>query len=305
MPEDSLNPRKRGLGRGLNALFESEEGVYPQADSEGQTPGVRRKTLNIEQLIPNPAQPRKFFEDSAIEELAASLKQYGILQPLLVRPVQDNSEQFEIIAGERRWRAAQWASLHEVPVVIRELDDSTVLQIGLVENLQREDLSPLEEAEGYRALIEEFGHTQAKVAELVGKSRSYVTNMLRLLGLPERVQKMVSQGEISSGHARTLLSAENPEALAAEIVAKGLTVRQLEKAVSEEKQKQKEAKPSSAKPKEKDADSLALEREFSDLLGMDFKVQMRGENYGHIQINFKSFSQLEYLLQILRQRPSV
>ena len=295
--DTNINPKNRGLGRGLDALFESEEGVYPQADPEGQTPGAQRKTVGIEQLEPNPHQPRKIFAEEQIKELSDSIKEYGILQPLLVRPKEDDEEKYEIIAGERRWRAAQKAQLHEIPIVIRQLNNSEALQIGLVENLQREDLNPIEESLGYQQLIEEFGHTQQKVAELVGKSRSQVANMLRLLTLPNSIQDMLKNNEISIGHARALIGKENAEELAATISAQDMSVREVEALTSVG---QKSGTKTGGAGLMKDSDTLALEGEIADTLGMavDISLSQNGQS-GHLKINFKSLEQLDFLLQKL------
>ncbi|MCB9963641.1 MAG: ParB/RepB/Spo0J family partition protein [Rhodospirillales bacterium] len=296
----SLNPKKRGLGRGLDALFESGQADYATDDKEAQNGpalagNTQRKTLGIELLSPNPDQPRRTFDQTALEELAESLKEYGILQPLLVRPNPRSSGNYEIIAGERRWRAAQLAQLHDVPVVIRELTDSEALQIGLVENLQREDLNPVEEALGYRRLIEEFRHTQQKVAELVGKSRSQVTNMLRLLNLPDSVQNMLQTGDLSTGHARALIGRENAEELAKMIIEQDLSVREVE-ALLAGKLNPAQTKPSS-KPG-KDTDTRALERDLSEALGMNVTLQVAGQgsSKGQMKVSFKSLDQLDYLI---------
>lgn len=291
----SLDPKRRGLGRGLDALFESNEGSYSQQDQDSQSSGPQRKVVGIEQLVPNPAQPRKSFSDEALSELASSLKEYGVLQPLLVRPKAGDEETYEIIAGERRWRASQIAQLHEIPVVIRELDDSQALQIGLVENLQREDLNPIEEALGYQKLIEEFGHTQQKVAELVGKSRSQITNMLRLLSLPESIHTMLEKGEISVGHARALIGKENAEELAKDIRDKDISVRDIEDLVSK-----KEEKKNKSSQKIKDSDTRALEQEMSDALGMSVSINVKTDGHkGDVKISFRSLDQLDFLLHKL------
>lgn len=295
MSENDLNPKKRGLGRGLDALFESEEGVYPQVDPEGQTPGAQRKTVGIEQLEPNPNQPRKSFNKDALQELASSLSEYGILQPILVRPSAHNDDRFEIIAGERRWRAAQIAQLHEVPIVIRELNNSEALQIGLVENLQREDLNPIEEALGYQQLLEEYGHTQKDVADLVGKSRSQITNMMRLLTLPASVQTMLENNEISVGHARALVNKDNAEELAERIKSQDMSVRDIESLTASNSNKKNNSQKAP-----KDADTRALEKEISDNLGMVVNINVKKNGHkGDVKISFKSLDQLDFLLHKL------
>ena len=191
MADDEKKPTSRGLGRGLNALFEDEEGVYPQADMEGHTPGRKREMVSVSQLHPGKLQPRHVFDDDKIAELAESIKQHGVLQPLLVRRDPHMDDQYEIIGGERRWRASQKAQLHEVPVIVLELDDTQALEIALIENLQREDLNPIDEALGYQKLMKDYGHTQEKLGKALGKSRSHIANMVRLLNLPPKVQDMV------------------------------------------------------------------------------------------------------------------
>ncbi len=299
MSDSALNPKRRGLGRGLDALFESEETSYDttQDNSATAATSAARKTVGMEQLYPNAKQPRKFFRKEAIEELASSLKEYGILQPLLVRPGA-NENTYEIIAGERRWRAAQMAQLHEIPVIIKDFDDSETLQVGLVENLQREDLNPIEEALGYQNLIEEFGHTQKDVAVMVGKSRSQVTNMLRLLTLPESVQNMLEQNQISTGHARALIGNPDAELLAKKIQDEDFSVRDIEALMSSPASSAKSA-PSAKKTK--DPDTRALEKEISDTLGMAVDISVGKGHKGDLKISFKSLEQLDFLLHKLSQ----
>ncbi len=295
MSDSNLNPKNRGLGRGLDALFENEESNYNQENDVDLPSSNQRKTLGIEQLVPNPDQPRKSFKEDALKELASSLSEYGILQPLLVRPSANQPDHFEIIAGERRWRAAQIAQIHEIPVVIKELDNSEALQIGLVENLQREDLNPIEESLGYQQLIEEFGHTQKKVAELVGKSRSQITNMIRLLSLPASVQDMVQNNKLSVGHARALIGKDNIEELAKKIQKEDFSVRDIEALTAN-------TSPTKAKVKKtyKDTDTRALEREISDNLGMSVSINVKAKGQkGDVKISFKSLDQLDFLLQKL------
>ncbi|MEM6781532.1 MAG: ParB/RepB/Spo0J family partition protein [Pseudomonadota bacterium] len=306
--EDALNPKNRGLGRGLNALFEDEEGEYPQVDPEGHTPGVQRKMLGIEQIEAHPDQPRQIFDEQALADLTASIKEHGVLQPILVRASKHTPDQYEIIAGERRWRASQRAQLHEIPVVVREMDDAQALQIALIENLQRHDLNPIEEAKGYQSLIDDFGHKPEEVGETIGKSRSHVANMVRLLGLPNSVQVMVMQGDISAGHARALLKAPNPTLLAQEVISKGLSVRQTEKLAADSEGRDIKTRSSGAKSKSfgpaKDADTLALEKEISNLLGMSVTLSMKTDKEGTLSIEFKDLDQLDDLLQRLSQTPA-
>jgi len=303
--------RRRGLGRGLDALFEDDEGdlsalaeSIPEAVANDSS---SRRTLGIEQLAPNPEQPRYVFDDAALEDLCESIREHGILQPILVRPHKTKDGEYEIIAGERRWRAAQMAQLHEVPVIIKELDDSAALQIALIENLQRQDLNAIEEAKGYQRLMEEFEHTQESVSEVLGKSRSHVANMIRLLNLPSSVQTMVSQGELSAGHARALIKAENPTLLAQEIIGKGMSVRQAERMVAnlagrENSSSSGTGKSGSGGAQKKDADTLALENELSNALGMHVRINMKGEHAGEVSVQFKNLDQLDLILQKLSHR---
>jgi len=309
--------RKRGLGRGLSALFGDEEdgasdAFAPELDG---TPARGGKTVPIEYLRPNPGQPRKRFDEGAIDGLVESIRQQGILQPLLVRTHPDDANAYEIVAGERRWRAAQRAQLHEVPVIIKDLTDTETLEIALIENIHREDLTALEEAEGYQRLIEEFGHTQDALAKSVGKSRSHVANMLRLLNLPEELKSMLDDGLISSGHARALIGAPNAETIANEIVKKGLNVRQTEKLVQDnrpsaakteqglEKLKDRIDTASSAKPAigaEKDANTLAMERSLTERLGMNVSIDLQNDGEaGRLVVAFSSLDQLDDVIERL------
>ena len=298
---DEPDPKLRGLGRGLNALFEDEEGVYPQADMEGHTPGRKREMLGVEQLQPGKLQPRHVFDEEKIAELADSIKQHGLLQPIVVRRDPHVEDQYEIIAGERRWRASQKAQLHEVPVVVVELDDTQALEIALIENLQREDLNPIDEALGYQKLMEEYGHTQEKLAEAMGKSRSHIANMVRLLNLPPGVQEMVADSGLSMGHARALITAKDPLTLAKEVLAKGLSVRETENLANEVSGKPKKEKsaPKATKKTGKDADTLALETEVSNSLGMSVSIDSKDGKEGSLSIHFKSLDQLDELLHRL------
>lgn len=288
-------PQGRALGRGLSALLGDEAVQNPQimqADQGGQS-------LPVEFLAPSPFQPRRIFNEDDITELTASVRERGVLQPILVRPNPGKPDHYEIVAGERRWRAAQAAQLHEVPVIIRDLSDEGVLEIALVENIQRTDLNPLEEASGYLRLIDEFDHTQESLARVVGKSRSHVANTLRLLTLPEAVQRLVDLGQISAGHARALIGAEDPTGLAAKIVKSGLNVRQTEALVKREKSPRKPAQ--SAVPSN-DPDTLALERTVSDLLGLKVNIEFRGENVGgKVIVHYGNLDQLDEIIRRLGQ----
>ncbi len=284
--------RKRGLGRGLSSLIpDTPVDLKPEGGDGG-------KTLPIEQLKPSPFQPRRQFSEDELNGLADSIRAKGVMQPLLVRASSDGSDGYEIIAGERRWRAAQLAGVHELPVLVRELSDRETLEVALLENIQREDLSPLEEAEGYRRLIDEFAHTQQELADSLGKSRSHIANLLRLLSLPEQVRVLVESGELSAGHARALLNAHDPLSLAQTIIKRGLNVRQTEMMVRLQKSGDQPSAPSS-RNLEKDPDTLALERELSSLLGLKVALASKGKG-GAMTITYRTLDQLDGLLQRLR-----
>lgn len=281
----SEEPKRRNLGRGLSALL----GDDPVAPETSDTP----HRLPVSALTPSPFQPRQVFDEAALDELAASVAERGVLQPLLVRPAAGMSGIYEIIAGERRWRAAQRAQVHDVPVMVREMEDREVAEVALVENLQRQDLNALEEADGYRRLQEEFHHTQEDLAKAVGKSRSHVANTLRLLALPEAVKDMVQLGNLSAGHARALLGHPRAVELARDIVDKGLNVRQTERLAK--------SQPKSAAaraPKPKDADCAALERDLTTLLGLKVSIDVTGSG-GKLSIQYQNLEQLDDLLQRL------
>lgn len=287
--------KKRKLGMGLSALLGDVEEESAAPDT-GRAP----KTIPIEFLQPGKYQPRQHMDDDTIEELSRSISEKGILQPLLVRHLSeaDGPNAYEIIAGERRWRAAQLAKLHEVPVIIKDLDDQETLEIALIENLQRQDLSPLEEADGYQRLMEEFSHTQEVLAKAMGKSRSHVANTLRLLSLPDAIKTMIDEGQLSAGHGRALLAAENSVELAKTIVKQGLNVRQTEALVK--KQAAGGAKPSSKTPS-KDPDTLALERDMSDLLGLKVDIQFKNGK-GTLSIHYNDLGQLDDVLARLSHK---
>jgi len=295
--------KNRGLGRGLDALFGDEEsGHLPDSDSVASGAGNSRRTVPIAHVHPADDQPRTVFDDDALNELANSIRENGVIQPILVRPhrLGGEKERYEIVAGERRWRAAQRAQLHEIPVIIREMDDSTAYRIALIENLQRQDLNPLEEARGYRRLMEDYSHAADDVGKAVGKSRSHVANMTRLLNLPASVQAMVSKGEISAGHARALLSSENPALLAQAILSKGLSVRQTEALALEESGKAPRSyKGRGVVTPKKDADTLAIERDLSNALGVGVSLDMTGPQGGRLSLSFKSLDQLDGVLRRL------
>ncbi len=295
-----MDPKNRGLGRGLNALFEDDEGVYPQVDPDGPIQGRKRDMMGVDQLEPGLGQPRTNFPESSLSELADSIKQHGVLQPLLVRENADGSGKYEIIAGERRWRAAQKAQLHEVPVIVLSITDAEAFEIALIENLQREDLDPIDEATGYQRLIDDHDYTQEKLAESLGKSRSHIANMTRLLHLPKAVQGHLSEGKISIGHARALITAENADDLVKEIIANNLSVRETEKLVAETQGRpQKTTKRAAKSEPKKDVDTLALEKDLSDKIGMRVSIDSHDGKTGKLSISFKSLDQLDSLLQKL------
>ena len=279
-----MNERPTRLGRGLAAL------IGDMASMEGARvtdSGVKK--LPVDFIIGNRSNPRRTFNAEQLEELTNSIREKGIMQPLLVRP-SDDPHIFEIIAGERRWRAAQRAGLHEVPVIIREVDDKEALELAIIENVQRADLNPLEEAMGYGQLIEQFEYTQQDLAQVIGKSRSHVANTLRLLRLPEDVQEMVSSGALTAGHARTLITAEDPAGLARQIVSGGLSVRDAE-ALSQQRDGATKKKSSDA-PQERSSDTIALERRLADALGLSVALA-HGERGGKIEIRYKTLEQLD------------
>ena len=284
---------KRGLGRGLESLFDdgyANDAASPDAAGASQT-------VPIEALSPGPFQPRRHFDDDSLGQLAESIARHGLLQPILVRRDARGSQSYQIIAGERRWRAAQRARLHEVPVVIRDMDDRDTLEVALVENIQRQDLTPLEEADGYRRLIEEFVYTQEALSKAVGRSRSHIANSLRLLGLPDPIKRMVEDGRLSAGHARALLTAPDPQAIAEEIIHKGLTVRDVERRVAEPRKIDKK----STKPIVKDVNILALENEMTDILGFDVGIDHRGQK-GAITIRYDTLDQFDMIVNRLTGR---
>lgn len=285
--------RVSGLGRGLSALLEEAQ-APPPADG----PGVAR--LAIADIAANPAQPRRRFQSDAMDELIASVRAHGVLQPILVRPVANG--RYEIIAGERRWRAAQAAALHEIPAVVRELDDRTAFEIALIENIQRSDLNAIEESRGYRRLIDEFGHTQQVLAGIVGKSRSHITNLLRLLELPVPVQTLVEDGALSMGHARALAGAANPEALARRIVAEGLSVRTTEQLAAGDRVKPVRPRHALERPAAADPNADALELQLAESLGMPVALSVaQGGESGSLTIRFASLDQLDWLCAKLGQ----
>jgi len=308
---DTSEARRTNLGRGLAALFGDENEDYASLDKVRSS-----KSVPIEHIHPNSLQPRQAFDPEALQALSASIEENGILQPILVRRHPERAGEYEIVAGERRWRASQMAKLHEVPVVIRDLDDVKSLEIALVENIQREDLNPLEEAEGYNRLIEDFDHTQDDLARALGKSRSHIANTVRLLSLPDAVKEMLRDKSLSAGHARALVGSENAESLAKSIVSKGLNVRQVEDLVRKSQGREKQSRGGAAKPvlkavpdaaerQEKDADTLALEHSLAELLGLKVTIDFnKGEGEsGSITIHYNTLEQLDDVLRRLNHMP--
>lgn len=327
---DQKNKKKQALGRGLDALFSDGEVADEQAHldthhSQSDMPMGGVVLMPVSFMSPNKHQPRKVFDEDALSDLSSSIKKYGILQPLVVRPLNPEDDQFELVAGERRWRAAQLAGLHEVPVIIQDLDNKASAEIALIENIQREDLSPIEEATAYQRLIDEFDYTQAELAKSVGKSRSHITNTLRLLNLPQQVQDMVVEGGLTAGHARTLLTAKNPDALLEDIIDQGLSVRAAEeKAAAQTGHKPGERKPRKNKPlsqktdtenddvshetdaagtvkdtspkAKKNPDILALEEDLSGLLGMRIEIDGKGQS-GRLIFHYENLDQFDDILQ--------
>ncbi len=285
--------QRRGLGRGLSALLGEAEDI---AHAGEPADGVR--VIPIELVHSNPDQPRQFFREDDLATLAESIRDKGVLQPILVRPSPRTTGEYEIVAGERRWRAAQLAGLRVIPALVRTLDDERALEISIVENVQREDLNAMEEAQAYRALMQRFGHTQDQAAKSVGKSRSHVANTIRLLQLPESVQQHVIHGRLSAGHARALLSAEHPERVAELVVEQQLSVRDAEAMV---RGKAVGPKKASGPRKSKDADTASLEVDLEDALGMSVDVADRG-GAGEVRIRYASLEQLDELCRRLMRR---
>lgn len=287
---------RRRLGRGLSALLGDDDEDYQELDRT-----KKLHELPVEQLRPGRFQPRTHFDDDEMDALVESVRSKGILQPILVRRDPVQADTYEIIAGERRWRAAQRAQIHVVPVVLRELSDQEALEIALIENIQRADLSAIEEAEAYQRLIDEFTHTQDALAKVVGKSRSHVANTLRLLTLPQEVQKMVDRGQLTAGHARALVGREDALVLAREIANSGMSVRDIEGRVSTQSGKTKTRKA----PTTKSADTVALERDVSNAIGMKVDIKLKGNEdsgRGTLSIAFKTLDQLDDVLRRLNQQ---
>lgn len=290
----------KGLGMGLQALLGEAARPAPATGEPPHAPGGVRE-IEVARITPNPNQPRMQFDETALDELADSIRERGVLQPILLRP---NGDDYMIIAGERRWRAAQRARLHAIPAIVREIDESTTAELALIENIQREDLNALEEAEGYRQLIQRYGHTQEDIGRIVHKSRSHVANLLRLLDLPEFVRQSLLQGDISMGHARAVATAGDPERLTREIIAEGLSVRQAEARARKHKSGADADRATNVRgaPKVVDADLAALERQLGDILGLKVEVAHKGEG-GAVTLHYSSLDQLDMICQRLSGEP--
>lgn len=288
--------RKRGLGRGLSALMAD---VSETESVAAKGPSAADQLVPIERISPNPDQPRKQFKKEDLDDLAASIREKGVLQPLIVR-ARDGGN-YEIVAGERRWRAAQMAQLHALPVIVREFSDIEVLEVAIIENIQRADLNAAEEAAGYKQLMDRFGHTQEKMAEALGKSRSHIANLLRLLNLPAPVLELLRDGSISAGHARALIPAQDPLKLAQQVIKGGLSVRATEALVKRELSGEPKAKPTGSDTSaEKDADTKALEGDLSANLGMRVSLSHKpGQEGGQLTVQYKSLDELDELCRLL------
>lgn len=288
----NMNANKRRLGRGLAALIGEEIAdevpISQPVGPAGEALGLR--SLPIAFIQPSPNNPRKIFGEEELADLARSLREKGLLQPLVVRPIA--ADQYELVAGERRWRAAQRAGLHEVPVLVRDLSDGEALEIALIENIQRADLNPLEEARAYGQLMDQFSYTQQQLADSLGKSRSHIANTLRLLNLPEEVRRQIEEGKLTAGHARTLVATDAPGDLAQQIIALGLSVREAEQLSREGKSAKKEAAP-------KDANIAMLERQLSEATGLKIEIADKGLKGGSLTISYKNVDQLDVICRKL------
>ncbi|MBZ4689572.1 ParB/RepB/Spo0J family partition protein [Cereibacter changlensis] len=290
---------RRGLGRGLSALMAD---IQVEVDGPSSSPRRADMIVPVEKLVPNPDQPRRDFPAESLEDLAASIRQKGVIQPLIVRPV-PNSDRFEIVAGERRWRASQLAQLHEVPVLVRDFDDTEVLEVAIIENIQRADLNAVEEAMGYRALMDRFGHTQEKVAEALSKSRSHIANLLRLLQLPDDVQLWLREGKLTAGHARALITSPNASDLARQVISRNLSVRDTERLVKKPDAPRKASGPRGGAG-EKDADTRALEADLAANLGMGVSIDHEpGGERGRLTIRYNTLDDLDTLCRVLSVMP--
>lgn len=303
MNQPTLKPSP--LGRGLSALFGDADNSYSAKPAAVAMPVTDSKAsptqLPVSWIQPGAFQPRRYFDEAAMAELADSVKARGILEPLVVRPVAGHKESYEIIAGERRWRAAQIAGLHDVPVVVRNFTDREALEFGLIENVQRENLSPLEEAEGYKRLLEEFEHTQDALSQILGKSRAHIGNMLRVLSLPKEVRQMIEAGELTAGHARALVTAKDPVGLAKEIIRRGLNVRKAEALVKAEKETA--AKPVDAKREKEKTDAdfavATLEKDLERVIGLKIKIMPNGRA-GSFTLFYQDLDQLDMIIKRMK-----
>jgi ParB family chromosome partitioning protein len=288
-------PKKsRGLGRGLSALMSD----VTSEDTAQATPKRPDMIVPIEQVQPNPDQPRRTFADDALAELSSSIAEKGVIQPLIVRRAKGQIDTYEIVAGERRWRAAQMAKLHEIPVLIRDYDDTEVLEIAIIENIQRADLNPVDEAAGYKQLMDKFGHTQDKLSQALGKSRSHIANLMRLLTLPDEIQGYLVAGQLSAGHARALVGHDNAVALAREVIQRKLSVRETEALAKKGPAIKKQRASGASTPK--DADTVQIENELSASLKMKVSIDhAAGSEGGKMMISYKSLDQLDDLLRAL------
>jgi len=286
--------KTRGLGRGLSALMSD---VAQDAATDG-APKRPDLLVPVEQVHPNPDQPRRTFAEDALQELATSIAEKGVIQPIIVRPAPNNPNAYEIVAGERRWRAAQLAKRHEIPVLIRDYDDTEVLEVAIIENIQRADLNPVDEAAGYRQLMDRFGHTQEKLATALGKSRSHIANLMRLLSLPDEIQGYLVSGALSAGHARALIGHDRALQLAREVIQRKLSVRETEKLAKQGPAIKKRPLPGTSA--QKDADTVQIESELSASLSMKVTIDHKpGDEGGKLAINYKSLDQLDDLLRAL------
>ena len=291
--------RPQGLGRGLSALLGDAARDEPVAATPAQPNGKAVQSIEVALIHPHPEQPRRHFDEAALQELADSIAKRGVIQPIIVRP---HGGGFQIIAGERRWRAAQRVQLHRIPAIVRDFDEQETLEIALIENIQREDLNPIEEAEAYRKLIAEFHHSQEALGRIVGKSRSHVANLMRLLELPQAVQAQVMHNRISMGHARALIGAPNCERLAQQVEAKGLSVRDTEQLVRRVKTGSEESaarKTRNASAGEKDPDIAALEQHLADIIGLRVDIAHEGGGGGTLSLRYSNLDQLDMLCQRL------
>ncbi len=300
MSDKSAPKTKQRLGRGLMDLI-GEQALAPETVSSQGAARPSSSDIPIDRISPNPKQPRRTFVESELEELAGSIRTKGVLQPILVRPDPKDDSRFQIVAGERRWRAAQRAGLRSVPVVVREMDEVEVLEIGIIENVQRSDLNPIEEAEAYNALMKRFGRTQEQLAEQVGKSRPHIANTLRLLNLPEDARELMREGRLSAGHARAALSAPDAALLVDEILEKNLSVREAEKLAQKLRSGEAdiETKPAKDQSASNDVDTKALEIDLAHALGLDVEIKNKGAKGGEIRIKYRQLEQLDDLCRRL------